>query len=72
MGLFGWVALAEDMYDDDDDGGGLKDKKVADFLGVSQDEWEDTQHQANIDASNSGYLPERVERKNRQGKSWWD
>ena len=72
MGWFNWLVLAEEIAEPEEgDGEGLNDKKAAKFCGISRDDWSEVKHQGNVDACHEGELDERIERKLKQGKSWW-
>ena len=72
MGWFNWLVLAEEIAEPEEgDGKRLTDKRAPGFLGITQDEWTKAKHQGNVDASLEGELDERIERKLKQGKSWW-
>jgi hypothetical protein len=72
MGWFNWVVLAEEIAEpEDDDGSEMNDRQAADFCGITSREWRRTRHAGHVDACEEGLLDERIENKNRQGKSWW-
>jgi hypothetical protein len=72
MGWFNYVVLAEDISDDGKPTTGHYELSHAKKeTGATNSQSKNAWHQARVDASVSGDLPERVENKEQQGKSWW-